>query len=177
MSLLIRPSADADIPAVAEIYAHAVVHGTASFEMQPPSADEMARRRTALVASGYPYLVAVRDGAVVGYAYAGAYRARPAYRSTIEDSIYVAAAAQGRGVGRTLLDALVRDSERHGFRQMVAVIGDSASSGSIRLHESLGFRHVGVLQAVGHKHGRWLDTVLMQRQLGVGTAEPPDVSS
>ena len=177
MNLVIRPSTEADIPAITAIYAHAVLNGTASFELEPPSAEEMAQRRTALFAGGYPYLVAARDGALLGYAYAGAYRARPAYRSTVEDSIYVDAAAQGQGIGRALLDALIRDSAARGFRQMIAVIGDSASRGSIRLHESLGFRHVGTLDCVGHKHGRWLDTVLMQRGLGAGSAEPPQINS
>jgi L-amino acid N-acyltransferase YncA len=177
MDLVIRPSAEADIPAITAIYADAVIHGTASFELEPPSDEQMARRRTALLAGGYPYLVATRDGALVGYAYAGAYRTRPAYRSTVEDSIYVDASVQGQGVGRALLDALIRDSEARGFRQMIAVIGDSASKGSIRLHASLGFRHVGTLEAVGYKHGRWLDTVLMQRRLGAGAAEPPQINS
>jgi phosphinothricin acetyltransferase len=175
MDLVIRLSAEGDIPDISAIYANAVLHGTASFELDPPSEDEMARRRAALLAGGYPYLVAARRGTLVGYAYAGGYRARPAYRSTVEDSIYVAAAAQGQGVGRALLDALIRDSTGRGFRQMIAVIGDSASKGSIRLHESLGFRHVGTLQSVGHKHGRWLDTVLMQRNLGAGATEPPQI--
>jgi L-amino acid N-acyltransferase YncA len=173
MDLVIRPSAEADMPAITAIYAHAVIHGTASFELEPPSGEEMARRRTALVAGGYPYLVAIRDRTLLGYAYAGAYRSRPAYRSTVEDSIYVAAAAHGQGVGRALLDALISASDVRGFRQMIAVIGDSASKASIRLHASLGFRHVGTLEAVGYKHGRWLDTVLMQRRLGAGAAEPP----
>ena len=175
MNLVIRPSAEADIPAITAIYARAVLQGTASFELEPPSEDDMAQRRDVLLAGGYPYLVATHDGALVGYAYAGAYRTRPAYRSTVEDSIYVAAAAQGQGVGRALLDALIRATEACGFRQMIAVIGDSASKGSIRLHESLGFRHVGTLECVGHKHGRWLDTVLMQRSLGAGHAAPPQI--
>lgn len=177
MNLVIRPSVDADLSAITTIYAHAVRTGTASFELEPPSLEEMLTRHDALTGGGYPYLVAVRDGALVGYAYAGAYRTRPAYRSTVEDSIYVAAPAQGRGVGGALLDALIRDSAARGFRQMIAVIGDSASKGSIRLHESLGFRHVGTLADVGYKHGRWLDTVLMQRELGAGAAEPPQISS
>jgi phosphinothricin acetyltransferase len=177
MKLAIRPSTEADISAITAIYAHAVLTGTASFELEAPSSEEMAQRRTALFAGGYPYLVATRDGVLVGYAYAGAYRARPAYRSTVEDSIYVDAAAQGQGIGRALLDALIRDSAVRGFRQMIAVIGDSASTGSIRLHESLGFRKVGTLECVGHKHGRWLDTVLMQRRLGAGSTEPPQINS
>ena len=122
--ILVRPSAGSDLPAITAIYAHAVVHGTASFELDPPDEAEMTRRRTALLEGGYPYLVAERDGAVLGYAYAGAYRTRPAYRSTVEDSIYVAPQAQGQGVGRLLLEALIRECEARDFRLMVAVIGD-----------------------------------------------------
>ncbi|KAA2237115.1 GNAT family N-acetyltransferase [Salinarimonas soli] len=173
MTVLVRPSAASDLPAVAAIYAHAVRHGTASFEIEPPDEAEIARRREAILAGGYPYLAAEIEGAVAGYAYAGPYRTRPAYRFTVEDSIYVAPGRQGSGVGRALLAALVEACETLGFRQMVAVIGDSGSRGSIRLHESLGFRPVGVLEAIGYKHGRWLDTVLMQRTLGHGTATPP----
>jgi phosphinothricin acetyltransferase len=171
MPLLVRPSIEADISAITAIYAHAVGHGTASFEVEPPDEAEMARRRQAVLAGGYPYLVAEIDGTLAGYAYAGAYRPRPAYRFTVEDSIYVALDRQGSGVGRALLVALIEACEALGFRQMVAVIGDSASQGSIRLHESLGFRPVGVLEAIGFKHGRWLDVVLMQRALGAAT--PP----
>ena len=173
MPLLVRPSIEADISAITAIYAHAVGHGTASFEVEPPDEAEMARRRQAVLAGGYPYLVAEIDGTLAGYAYAGAYRPRPAYRFTVEDSIYVAPDRQGSGVGRALLVALIEACEALGFRQMVAVIGDSASRGSIRLHESLGFRPVGVLEAIGFKHGRWLDTVLMQRPLGHGASTPP----
>ena len=173
MTVLIRPSAQADIPSIVAIYADAVVHGTASFELEPPSADEMARRREAILAGGYPYLVAEREGAVAGYAYAGAYRPRPAYRSTVEDSVYVAPIARGQGIGRALLAALIEACETRDFRLMVAVIGDRASTGSIKLHEALGFAHVGVLDNVGFKHGRWLASVLMQRPLGVGAEAPP----
>ncbi|HVL73758.1 MAG TPA: GNAT family N-acetyltransferase [Beijerinckiaceae bacterium] len=172
---IVRPSVDADLPAVAAIYAHAVAHGTASFELEPPSVEEMARRRAALLEGGFPYFVAQEDGRVLGYAYAGAYRPRPAYRSTVEDSVYVAPDAQGRGVGRALLSALIDACEARDFRLMVAVIGDRASAASIRLHESLGFRHAGVLEPVGHKHGRWLATVLMQRPLGAGDSTPPTI--
>ena len=172
MTLLVRPSADADIPSIAAIYAHAVIHGVASFELEPPDEAEMARRRTALLAGGYPYLVAEVGGAVAGYAYAGPYRTRPAYRATVEDSIYVAPSRQGCGVGRALLGALIRACAAEGFRQMVAVIGDSASVGSRRLHAAHGFRLVGILEAVGYKHSRWLDSALMQRALG---DEPPAI--
>ena len=173
MTLRVRPSAEADLPAIAAIYAHAVVHGTASFELDPPDGAEMARRRAAILDGGYPYLVAERDGAVLGYAYAGAYRTRPAYRSTVEDSIYVAPEAQGQGIGRALLQALIGECEALDFRLMVAVIGDEESKGSIGLHRSLGFEPAGILKGIGYKHGRWLSTVLMQRPLGSGMREPP----
>jgi len=173
MSLLIRPSLETDIPAIAAIYSHAVIHGTASFELEPPSQAEMARRREAILEGGYPHLVAERGGKILGYAYAGAYRTRPAYRSTVEDSIYVAPDAQGQGVGRALLVALIERCEALDFRLMVAVIGDEASHGSIALHRSLGFEPVGILKGIGYKHGRWLSTVLMQRPLGRGMDEPP----
>ncbi|KAB0266444.1 GNAT family N-acetyltransferase [Microvirga brassicacearum] len=173
MSILLRPSIEADIPAITAIYADAVVHGTASFELVPPTEAEMARRRAALVEADFPYLVAERDGAVQGYAYAGAYRPRPAYRSTVEDSIYVAPDAQGSGVGRLLLRRLIDEAEARDFRLMVAVIGDAESHGSIGLHRSLGFEMVGTLPGIGYKHGRWLASVLMQRRLGPGMATPP----
>ncbi|MCB8819069.1 N-acetyltransferase family protein [Microvirga rosea] len=173
MSILVRPSLSLDLPAITAIYAHAVTHGTASFELTPPDEREMTRRRAALVGDDYPYLVAERDGDILGYAYAGPYRPRPAYRSTVEDSIYVAPAAQGIGVGRRLLSALIAESETRDFRLMVAVIGDEESHGSIRLHASLGFEPAGIFKGIGYKHGRWLSTVLMQRRLGPGMAEPP----
>jgi phosphinothricin acetyltransferase len=173
MNPTIRPALAADIPAIAAIYAHAVLHGTASFELDPPDAPEMTRRQAALVDGGYPYLVAERDGVLLGYAYAGPYRPRPAYRSTVEDSVYVSPSAQGQGVGRALLGALIDACERSDFRLMVAVIGDAESRASIRLHESLGFSSVGALEPVGYKHGRWLATVLMQRVLGPGAGAPP----
>jgi L-amino acid N-acyltransferase YncA len=173
MDVTIRPSAAADLPAITAIYADAVTHGTASFELEPPTEGEMAGRHTALLDGGFPYLVAERAGAVLGYAYAGPYRSRPAYRFTVEDSVYVARAAQGQGIGRALLSALIDEAEARGFRLMVAVIGDKASTGSIRLHQSLGFMPVGVLEPVGYKHGRWLASVLMQRVLGEGASTPP----
>jgi len=177
MSLVVRPSADTDIPAITAIYARAVTHGTASFELNPPSQAEMASRRAALLDGGYPYLVAEGKGEgvgkILGYAYAGAYRTRPAYRSTVEDSVYVAPEAQGRGVGRALLTALIAACEARDFRLMVAVIGDEDSRGSIGLHRSLGFEPVGILKGIGYKHGRWLSTVLMQRSLGRGISESP----
>jgi len=171
---LIRPAAAADVAAIACIYAHAVRFGTASFEVEPPDETEMARRQRAIVEAGYPYLVAqAADGAVLGYAYAGPYRARPAYRWSVENSVYVAAEALRRGIGGALLDALIAEAERRGFRQMIAVIGDSAQTPSIALHRAAGFRLIGTLEAVGFKHGRWLDTVLMQRPLGPGATTQP----
>ncbi len=174
MSILIRPAGAADIPAITTIYDHAVTHGTATFEIEPPDEAEMARRFEALVTGGFPYLVAcVPDGRTVGYAYAGLYRTRIAYRHTIEDSIYIDPAFHRRGVGRALLDRLVTESEARGFRQMVAVIGDSAQTASIALHRAAGFRMTGSFEAVGFKFGRWLDTVMMQRALGQGADTVP----
>jgi L-amino acid N-acyltransferase YncA len=173
MSVNLRPSLETDIPAIAAIYAHAVTHGTASFELVPPDESEMARRRIVLVDGDFPYLVAEREGAVLGYAYAGPYRPRPAYRSTVEDSIYVAPDAQGTGIGRLLLERLIDEAEARDFRLMVAVIGDEESLSSIGLHRSLGFELVGTLPGIGYKHDRWLSTVLMHRSLGPGVAIPP----
>jgi phosphinothricin acetyltransferase len=169
----IRHSTDTDLPAITAIYAPAVTHGTASFELEPPSEAEMARRREAILEGSYPYLVAEMNGDILGYAYAGAYRTRPAYRSTVEDSVYVAPSAQGQGVGRALLVALIEQCEALDFRLMVAVIGDEDSHGSIGLHRSLGFEPAGIIKGIGYKHGRWLSTVLMQRPLGRGMTEPP----
>jgi|SRR5581483_1422033 len=168
----IRPASAADIPIITSIYADAVLHGTATFEIEPPDEAEMARRRGALVAGGYPYLVAEYDGAVAGYAYAGSYRARPAYKWCVENSVYVAPAFHRRGVGKFLLQRLIEEAGRLGFRQMIAVIGDSAQTASIALHTSTGFAMVGTLRSVGWKHSRWLDTVLMQRPLGSGDTAP-----
>jgi phosphinothricin acetyltransferase len=173
-SISIRAATPADIPAITRIYAHAVTHGTASFELDPPDETEMARRQRALLDGGFPYHVAERGHAVLGYAYAGPYRTRPAYRFTVEDSIYVDPDAQGRGIGRALLDRLIADSEARGFRQMLAVIGDSAQLASIAVHRAAGFHHVGNFQNVGYKFGRWLDSVLMQRPLGRGALAAPD---
>jgi phosphinothricin acetyltransferase len=172
--MIIRDSQDADIPAIAAIYSHWVTHGLASFELDPPGAEEMARRRAAVLAGGHPYLVAEEGGALLGYAYASLYRARPAYRFTVENSVYVAAGTHRRGAGRALLGELIARCEAAGFRLMVAVIGDSANAPSIGLHRATGFRDAGVLPGTGWKHGRWVDTVLMTRALGAGTSTAPD---
>lgn len=168
----VRASAPEDIPAITGIYAEAVVNGCASFELEAPDEVEMAARREKLVAAGHVYLVATVAGDLAGYAYTSAYRPRPAYGATVENSVYVKPAFQGRGIGRRLLERLIAEAEACSFRQMIAVIGDSANRSSIRLHETLGFTHVGTLRSVGWKHGKWLDTVLMQRQLGVGDDAP-----
>jgi L-amino acid N-acyltransferase YncA len=171
--LRIRPAQPHDIAAIVRIYDHAVRHGTASFETEPPDETEMARRQSVLFAGGFPYLIAELDGAVAGYAYAAPYRARPGYRFTVEDSIYIAPQAQRHGLGRALLERLLAEAQARGFRQMIAVIGDSAHRPSIALHEACGFRQVGTFEAVGFKFGRWLDSVLMQRALGSGAATLP----
>jgi phosphinothricin acetyltransferase len=171
-SLLVRPSTPADLAAIQAIYAHAVLHGTGTFEIEPPPLQEMARRRDELLARGLPWLVAQADGAVLGYAYAAPFRPRPAYRFSLEDSIYLAPQAQGRGIGRLLLAELLARCQATGARQMLAVIGDSGNQASVALHRALGFRPAGTLQSVGWKFGRWLDVVLMQRALGPGDQRP-----
>ena len=168
----LRVGTAADAEATAAIYAHHVRTGTASFEIDPPDAAEMERRRRDVTSRGLPYLVAVAEREVIGFAYAGPYRPRPAYRFTVEDSIYVQREACGRGIGRALLAALIEESERAGARQMLAVIGDADNAPSIRLHAALGFHRVGLLETVGNKFSRWLDVVLMQRALGPGSAAP-----
>ena len=173
MQLRIRNSTADDVPAIRAIYAHAVQHGVASFELEPPNEVEIAQRREAVLAGGYPHIVAEDADKVVGYAYAGPYRPRPAYRFTVENSIYVSADAQRKGVGRALLPALIVRCEAAGFRLMVAVIGDSANLASINLHAAFGFSHAGRLPSVGWKHDRWLDVVLMVRALGAGATAPP----
>lgn len=173
-----RPATPADIVRITAIYADAVLNGTASYELEQPTQAAMLERFEALTLCGYPYLVAEEDGAVLGYAYASAFRARPAYRFIAEDSIYVAPEAKGRGAGRLLLEALIEAVRALGFRQLVAVIGDGTpDSASVRLHEKLGFSHSGRLQGSGYKHGRWLDTVFMQLDMNGGTATPPDPQS
>ncbi|MBS7546130.1 GNAT family N-acetyltransferase [Ancylobacter oerskovii] len=177
--LSIREAGRDDMEAVQAIYAHHVLHGLASFETVPPSVADLIARREAVRAAGLPYLVAEREGRVVGYCYATAYRPRAAYRHTIEDSVYVAEGQAGRGIGSALLDELIRRCEAGPWRQMLAVIGNSGNEGSIALHRRYGFETVGTLKAVGFKFGRWVDTVLMQRPLGSGgdtlPARVPDV--
>lgn len=179
---LVRDATESDIPAIQAIYAHHVLHGAASFEEEPPDRAEMLRRFREIRAKGMPYLVAddpsegggAEGGKVLGYAYAGPYRARRAYRFALENSVYVLPGAGGRGVGSALLGELVQRSAALGYRQMIAVIGDSANRASIRLHARHGFRECGTLRSVGFKHGRWLDSVFMQRALGAGDETLPD---
>lgn len=172
--IVVRNSTDADVSAVRRIYAYHVLHGLGSFEEEQPSVTELKRRRDGVLKQGLPYLVADIGGAVVGYSYAAPYRARSAYRYTVEDSVYVDEGVMGKGVGRVLLSAVIARCEAGRWRQMVAVIGDSDNVASIRLHESLGFRLVGAFRSVGFKMGRWADTVLMQRELGTGDRTPPE---
>jgi phosphinothricin acetyltransferase len=169
----VRDAAAADMPAIQAIYAHHVLHGLATFEEVPPSVDDMVARHAAVLQAGLPYLAAWIGNDVVGYAYATAYRPRPAYRHTIEDSVYVAQGLGGRGIGRALLRTLIERCERGPWRQMLAVIGNSGNAGSIGLHRSVGFEPIGTLHAVGFKLGRWVDTVLMQRALGDGDRSSP----
>jgi L-amino acid N-acyltransferase YncA len=171
-ALLIRPSTPADLDAITAIYADAVRHGTGTFELDAPECNEIARRRDDVMAKGLPWLVAQQHDRVLGYAYASPFRPRPAYRFCLEDSIYLAPDARGRGVGKLLLAELLGRCEARGARQMLAVIGDSANAGSIGLHAALGFAHTGILRSAGWKFGRWLDVVLMQRALGGGAAMP-----
>ena len=171
-ALGIRPTTEAELAAVQAIYADHVRTGAASFELEPPDLTEMRRRWAAIVAGGYPHLVAVAGGEVLGYAYASAYRSRPAYRYSVEDSVYIRADRHRHGLGRSLLQRLIEECEARGFRQMIAVIGDNAEA-SIRLHAAVGFEEVGVIRAVGYKFDRWCDTTLMQRALGAGDGAPP----
>jgi L-amino acid N-acyltransferase YncA len=172
-SLEIRPTMAADLPFITAIYDHAVRFGTATFELIPPDLAEMTRRFDALMDGGFPYLVAALDGRVIGYAYAGAYRPRPAYRFTVENSVYLQPAIHRRGIGLQLLQRLIVESEARGHRQMIAVIGDSANAGSIGVHSRCGFQMIGTHPNVGFKFGRWLDTVMMQRPLGDGAGTLP----
>jgi phosphinothricin acetyltransferase len=174
LDVLIRPTEERDLPAIAEIYGEAVRTGTASFELEPPDVAEMTRRWRELTSNRYPHIVAMRADQLLGYAYAGPYRARPAYRFSVEDSIYIAPHAQGAGVGRALLAEIIKQCEQLGFRQMIAVIGGGTEHpASVKLHQRLGFWQIGVFEGAGFKHGRWLDTLLMQRALGEGKQTLP----
>jgi L-amino acid N-acyltransferase YncA len=166
--VVVRDASEQDMAVIQAIYAQEVLHGLATFEEVPPGTADMLARRASVLDLGLPYLTAEIDGRIVGYSYATGYRPRPAYRYTVEDSVYVAAGMQGRGIGRALLAALIARCEAGPWRQMVAVIGNSGNAGSIALHRQLGFRLVGTFEAVGFKLGRWVDTVLMQRPLGPG---------
>ena len=172
-AIVIRDASEGDMPAVQGIYAHYVLSSLATFEEAPPALDVMLARRRASIENGMPYLVAEQDRDVAGYAYAGAYHARPAYRFTVEDSVYVADGMRGRGIGTALLKALIERCEAGPWRQMIAVIGDSANAGSIALHRRFGFERVGVLQSVGYKFGRWVDAPILQRALGPGDRQAP----
>lgn len=172
--LILRDAVEDDLAAIQAIYAHHVLHGRATFEESPPSVAELRTRRAAVLALGLPYLVAARNGSVVGYCYATAYRPRAAYRHTIEDSVYIAPDRRGQGIGAALLGGLIARCEAGPWRQMLAVIGDSGNAASIALHRRFGFELVGTLTSVGFKLGAWTDTVLMQRQLGAGDGALPD---
>jgi len=173
MPLLLRDATEADVPRITEIYAVEVTDFVNTYEYDVPDVAEMTQRMRNLLAAGYPYLVAELDGLVVGYAYAGSYRARIAYRWTVENSVYVAAEAQGHGVGSALMTRLIEECEKRDYRQMVAVIGEPTNLASIHLHERFGFELVGVFKGLGRKHGRWLDTVQMQRPIGPGAGSAP----
>ena len=171
--LIIRPSNVADLAAITRIYGHSVSEGTGTFELEAPDEAEMARRRDDVLAKALPWLVAERDGVVLGYAYANHFRPRRAYRFCLEDSIYLDPAARGQGLGRLLLAELLAQCEASGARQMLAVIGDSANAGSIGVHRACGFEPAGLFKAAGWKFERWLDVVLMQKSLGEGSASAP----
>jgi L-amino acid N-acyltransferase YncA len=172
-AIQIIPATREHLPAITAIYAHEVRTGTATFELEPPDLAEMTRRFEALAAAGFPYIVAVREDVVIGYAYAGPYRPRPAYRFTVENSVYLDTSARGQRIGSRLMQALIAESETRGYRLMVAVIGDSANTASIGVHRAAGFRHAGTFRNVGLKFGRWLDTVMMERPLGEAAATVP----
>ena len=171
---LIRPSTEHDLPAITRIYGHHVLHGTGTFETTPPTLEEMTARRADVLSKGLHWLVAEEAGQVLGFAYGNWFKPRPAYRFSVEDSIYLAPEAAGQGLGRALLAELLATLERGGIRKVMAVIGDSANAGSIGVHRALGFEQVGVIQACGWKFGRWLDIVMMQRAIGEGDRTPPE---
>ncbi len=170
---LIRPSSDADLPAITAIYAHHVLHGTGSFETEPPSVADMTTRRADVLSKGLPYLVVEQDGKIAGFAYGNWFKPRPAYRYSVEDSIYMAPALQGRGLGRALLTELIARLEAVGIRKVMAIVGDSANTGSVGIHLALGFTQVGVVDSCGWKFGAWRDIVIMQKTLGLGDTRPP----
>jgi phosphinothricin acetyltransferase len=169
----IRPATDADITVITSIYAHHVLHGTGTFETTPPTAEDMSSRRADVLSKGLPYLVIENDAGVQGFAYCNWFKPRPAYRFSAEDSIYLASTANGKGLGRLLLNELMTQAERAGVRKLIAVIGDSENKGSIGVHRACGFSHVGVLSASGWKFERWLDVVLMERYIGMGNTTAP----
>ena len=173
MNLQLRAANRSDIPHIQALYAREVRDGVATYEYEVPDQAEMARRMDELLERGYPYLVAELGGSFAGYAYASSYRGRAGYRWTVEDTVYVKAEVQGKGVGRALLSRLIADCEALGFRQMVAVIGEPGNGASVVLHEKLGFNVIGIFPGLGRKHGRWLDTVQMQRALGSGKNDTP----
>lgn len=173
MNYTIRPVTLDDVPAIHAIFSHSVLTHTASWELAPPSEDEIRQRVQSILEQGYPYFVATADQSVIGYTYASSYRPRPGYRFTVEDSIYVDPAYQRQGIARQLLTTLVEACTAQGYRQMIAVIGDSGNKPSIELHRSLGFEHVGLLPNIGWKFDRWLDSVLMQKYLGDGSTTQP----
>lgn len=172
--IILRDVTDADLPAIQEIYAFEVLHGVSSWEEVPPDLLEISRRRDGVLKAGYPYRVASQGDKLLGYAYASAYRPRPAYRYTVENSIYIAEDAQRSGVGRLLLTDLIAVCTAAGYRQMIAIIGDSENARSIDFHLKMGFMRVGEVKAIGHKFGQWLDSVILQLELGKGHSAPPD---
>lgn len=171
--LIIRDSLPEDLPAINAIYTHHVLHGTGTFEIEPPTCDEMAARRADVIGKGLPYLVATDGQKILGFAYCNWFKPRPAYRFSAEDSIYLAPEALGQGLGRSLLTELMQRAESAGVRKLIAVIGDSANLGSIGVHQSVGFTHVGLLKSCGWKFDRWLDVVLMNKALGAGDSSAP----
>ena len=170
---LIRPSRDEDITAITAIYAHHVLHGTGTFETEPPSAADMANRRADVLSKGLPYLVAEEDGEILGFAYGNWFKPRPAYRYSVEDSVYLAPGLDRKGLGRALLAELLAHCEAAGIRKVMAIIGDSANAGSVGVHRALGFTQVGIVEACGWKLGAWRDIVIMQKTLGAGGTQPP----
>ena len=175
--LTLRPSTDADVPAITAIYAHHVLHGTGTFETTPPTQADMTTRRLDVLARGLPYLVAEQGGRVVGFAYCQWFKPRPAYRYSAEDSIYLHPDVAGQGLGKQLLTALAHQAEAAGVRKLIAVIGDSGNHGSVGVHRALGFQHVGTIRSCGWKFGRWLDIVLMEKSIGAGDSTSPEIGA